>query len=66
MLKHTHQDFPSDIFLLLEAIGAEIDIMSFNGAVETVEPQQFLATAMDKKIISRIVMPSYSDSYKFW
>ena len=66
MLKHTHQDFPSDIFLLLEALNADVAIRSTNGSVQTVKPEQFLATEMDKKIIFYVLMPQYGDNYKFW
>uniref|UniRef100_A0A1B0DQ14 Uncharacterized protein n=1 Tax=Phlebotomus papatasi TaxID=29031 RepID=A0A1B0DQ14_PHLPP len=57
MIKHDHNEFISDIFLLLEVVGATITINDTNGVQKTVSPEDFLNVDMDKKVITRITMP---------
>lgn len=56
MIKHDHNGFISDIFLLLEVLGATVTITDTNGVQQTVSPQDFLNVNMDKKVITRITM----------
>ncbi|XP_062708362.1 xanthine dehydrogenase isoform X2 [Aedes albopictus] len=58
MIKHEHLEFPSDLFLLLETVGATLIILGDDSST-TVTPQQFLRLDMTKKIISRIIIPQY-------
>ncbi|KAI5643279.1 molybdopterin-binding domain of aldehyde dehydrogenase domain-containing protein [Phthorimaea operculella] len=64
MVKHQHNEFPSDIFLLLETVGAQLTIVSANGAKEIVTMQQFLQTVMRSKIILNVLLPPLSSEYK--
>ena len=43
MMKHAHQDFPSDVFLTMETMGALLDIVQPDGKVETYTVAEFLA-----------------------
>ena len=66
MLKHAHQDFPSDIFLLLEALGADVNVRATDGTSATMKPIDFIGTSMDKKILAFVSMPQLMGNYKFW
>ncbi|GAB0096601.1 hypothetical protein DMENIID0001_121300 [Sergentomyia squamirostris] len=57
MIKHDHNEFYSDPFLLLETIGATITIVDTNRREITVTPENFLRISMDKKVITKITMP---------
>ncbi|XP_055607910.1 xanthine dehydrogenase/oxidase-like [Uranotaenia lowii] len=58
MIKYQHPEFPSDVFLLLETVRAKLEIASENG-YETVSPQHFLKMDMNKKILIKIVLPTF-------
>ncbi|XP_049839222.1 uncharacterized protein LOC126284382 [Schistocerca gregaria] len=64
-IKHMYQEFPSDIFLILEAADARINIVDRNGAQLTLSPAEYLKIDMNHKIIKNITLPSYDDSYYF-
>ena len=68
MLKYAHNDFPSDIFALLESLGAQIAVRSTDGANTMLSPVDFLMQdSMDKKIVYFINMPQISEAqgYRF-
>ncbi|CAG9861069.1 unnamed protein product [Phyllotreta striolata] len=65
MLKHRHNEFQSDIFLLLETFDADLVIVNYDESEEVVSPQDFLKLDMNKKVIKKIVLNSIDDSYKF-
>ena len=58
MMKHAHQDFPSDVFLILETVGALLEIVRPDGSVENVTAADFLAVNMAQKYIRKIVFPT--------
>ncbi|ODN05821.1 Indole-3-acetaldehyde oxidase [Orchesella cincta] len=76
MIKHAHQDFPSDVFVILEAIGATLKIASSKSklfgigkkiAVEESKPlsmTEFLATDMKGKLILSVHL-SKLDGYHY-
>ncbi|XP_048477717.1 probable aldehyde oxidase gad-3 [Plutella xylostella] len=64
MLKHEHNDFPSDPFLLLETVGAMIKIVNCEGRVENVTPREFLKVNMNRKLITNILLPPMGDEYE--
>ncbi|XP_049838711.1 xanthine dehydrogenase-like [Schistocerca gregaria] len=64
-IKHMYQEFPSDIFLILEAADAKINIVDRNGAQFSVSPAQYLKINMNHKIIKNITLPPYDDEYYF-
>ncbi|KAL7051325.1 hypothetical protein ACKWTF_004430 [Chironomus riparius] len=71
MIKNQHHEFPSDIFLIFEAIGAIFKITNgtncmfpFIGNSIDVNPKDFIAINMFKKLMTKIVIPAY-DPKKF-
>ncbi|XP_049943149.1 uncharacterized protein LOC126419914 [Schistocerca serialis cubense] len=64
-IKHMYQEFPSDIFLILEAADARINIADKNGGQISVSPAEYLKTDMNHKIIKSITLPSHDDNYYF-
>ena len=67
MLKHAHQYFPSDLFLMLETIGAIIVVASATerGKEYQYSPVEWLTTSMERKVITKIVLPALSQSHVF-
>ncbi|PSN56312.1 hypothetical protein C0J52_07515 [Blattella germanica] len=55
MTKYSHTEFPSDLFLILETVGATITIASKNGT-ETMSIPEFLDIQMNHKIILSITL----------
>ncbi|RZF32560.1 hypothetical protein LSTR_LSTR006555 [Laodelphax striatellus] len=65
-IKHQHRDFPSDLFLILETVGARINIADSMGMEKTLPIQEFLNNDMNKKVIKSIsLQPLNSNSYTF-
>ena len=63
MLKHAYQDFPSDLFLLMETIGAKLIIKSPDQPAMEVAPVDFLNLDMAKKVIVFIQLPPTTDTF---
>lgn len=61
-LKHAHNEFPSDIFLLLETIGAKLNITSVDGLMRSYSPEEFLSLDMRQKLILNVVFPKLEPS----
>lgn len=59
-----HNEFPSDIFLLLESIGATLNIISTDGTTVSKSPAEYLALNMNRKVIVDIELPKL-DAKKF-
>nr|CAH7725832.1 unnamed protein product [Callosobruchus chinensis] len=53
MIKHMHNDFPSDIFLILETFKATLSIVDTSDEEILCSPQDFLRINMFKKIMPR-------------
>ncbi|CAH0400123.1 unnamed protein product [Chilo suppressalis] len=64
MIKHQHNDFPSDIFLLFETVGALLTINFDETTKKTVSMQQFLRLNMRGKIILGAILPPQNNDYK--
>ncbi|KAI5634816.1 molybdopterin-binding domain of aldehyde dehydrogenase domain-containing protein [Phthorimaea operculella] len=63
MLKHQHNGFASDIFLLLETVGAQLTIEFSNGKRLMVTMQQFLKTEMKCAVLLNVMLPPLSLEY---
>ncbi|KPI91000.1 Xanthine dehydrogenase [Papilio xuthus] len=61
MIKHQHREFPSDIFLLFETVGAQITILHPLGLRKVVTMQDFLKENMRGKIILNVLFPPLKD-----
>ncbi|XP_050550274.1 uncharacterized protein LOC118267951 [Spodoptera frugiperda] len=62
MIKNQHNWFASDIYLLLETIGAQVTIQNNMSAKQTVTMQQFLKVNMRGYVIWNIMMPPLCNS----
>ncbi len=66
MMKHAHNDFESDIFNLMECVGAQISIMNTRREQALYSPREFLDIDMNKKILYFVSLPKLDSSYRFW
>ncbi|XP_036344556.1 indole-3-acetaldehyde oxidase [Rhagoletis pomonella] len=70
MIKYYRKDFPSDVFIVFEALNAKISLLESAKKEKTVTIAEFLKTSMSGKVIRAIILPPYSraqyifDSYK--
>lgn len=64
MLKHQHPEFSSDIFLMIECIGGEVEIAESENLRKTVNLLEFLNTKMEGKIVTKIILPAHDPSTK--
>ncbi len=66
MLKHTHSEFPSDVFLVLEAAGGEIVVRDAHGEDTKFLPlSKWLSTDMGGKVIYQIKLPKFQKEEVF-
>ncbi|XP_030746546.1 xanthine dehydrogenase-like [Sitophilus oryzae] len=65
MIKHQHQEFPSDVFLILETVNATLVIVDLENNIEMVSPQDFLKVNMNKKVIKQIVLDAFDSTYSY-
>ncbi|XP_055691252.1 xanthine dehydrogenase/oxidase-like [Lutzomyia longipalpis] len=66
-IKHRHNEFISDIFILLEAIGATLTILSSVGSIKIVGVADYLKINMNSRIIVKITLPSLPNTiHKFF
>ncbi|XP_037042497.1 xanthine dehydrogenase-like [Bradysia coprophila] len=66
-IKHQHNSFPSDMFLMLESVGAKLTIIDANTNTRSlVEVAEFLTVDMFKKLIVNVKLPMLDRNlYKF-
>ena len=69
MIKNAHHEFPSDIFIMLEAAGAVLSVqngsstwISFAGKSVELSPKDFVSFDMNKKVLAKVTLPSYDPS----
>ncbi|XP_059138916.1 uncharacterized protein LOC131927201 [Physella acuta] len=62
MIKHAHPEFPSDIFTLLETVGATLVINDGDGSKSQYSLLEFLGLDMRGKVITSAVLPKYTSS----
>ncbi|XP_015110495.1 indole-3-acetaldehyde oxidase [Diachasma alloeum] len=65
MIKHKHNEFPSDLFLILETAGAEIHILESPGQKSIVNFIDFMNTDMNHKIIYSVSLPALSPDHVY-
>ncbi|CAK9818034.1 Indole-3-acetaldehyde oxidase [Anthophora plagiata] len=65
MIKHTHREFASDLFLILETAGATLHIVEAGGKKTNMTLLEFLDFDMNHKIIYSIVLPALSKEYEY-
>ncbi|KAJ8719322.1 hypothetical protein PYW08_011497 [Mythimna loreyi] len=64
MIKNQHNWFASDIFLLLETVGAQVTIQNSFSAKETLTMQEFLTVNMRGYIIWNIMLPPLNNEHR--
>ncbi|KAJ8719964.1 hypothetical protein PYW07_012007 [Mythimna separata] len=64
MIKHRHNEFQSDLFLLFETVGAQLNIMSSTGLTQMITMQQFLKLDMKGKVILNVMLPPLNKQCK--
>lgn len=64
MIKHQHNWFSSDIFLLLETVGAQLTIQKVSCRKRTVTMQEFLKVNMQCCVILNILLPPLTADYR--
>ncbi|XP_035789867.1 xanthine dehydrogenase-like [Anopheles albimanus] len=58
VLKYHHPEFPSDLFVLFEALGVEMTIVGAKGSIHKLLPERFLGFDLRKRIILNITLPA--------
>lgn len=64
-IKHAHNEFPSDIFTILEGCGAKLTILGCKNFQTVITPVEYLSLDMDKRCILKIVFPRLGTGYRF-
>ncbi|RVE48162.1 hypothetical protein evm_007222 [Chilo suppressalis] len=64
VLKHNHPDFQSDIFLLLDCVGAYITLVDRKQHQIELSMEEFLKTDITGKVLTNIKLPPISKSHK--
>lgn len=62
MIKHDHKEFPSDIFLILETIEAQVILSSAVGQQSSYTPKDFLAENVNKRILLKVILPALNSN----
>ncbi|XP_062540577.1 uncharacterized protein LOC134208732 [Armigeres subalbatus] len=57
-LKNQHHEFPSDISLLLEAVGAQLTTVNTNNQTSEESVSDFIMSKVQKKVIQSVGLPS--------
>ncbi|CAH1997045.1 unnamed protein product [Acanthoscelides obtectus] len=65
MIKHTHNEFPSDIFLIMETFKATLSIVDTNEEEILCSPEDFLRINMFKKVIKHIILKPIDKTYQW-
>ncbi|CAG7720323.1 unnamed protein product [Allacma fusca] len=65
MMKHDHHDFPSDIFLILETVGAKVYVASSPTDISSHTLDDFLNVDMKGKIIAYFTIPKRTGNYVY-
>lgn len=65
-IKHGHMEFPSDMFIMLEGVGAKITILEAIDKPTTMSIEEYLKYDMKKKVILNISLPSLDPNVYFF
>ncbi|XP_058124986.1 uncharacterized protein LOC131281799 [Anopheles ziemanni] len=65
-IKNQHNEFPSDLYLLLETVGAKLTVVEAGGKTTLVTPAEFIKMDMQKKVVKSVTLPALdSNRYVF-
>lgn len=59
-IKNQYNEFPSDIYLLLESVGAIITVATAPEKTQDISVKDFVTTNMNKKVLLKISLPALS------
>ncbi|XP_059474057.1 uncharacterized protein LOC132195836 [Neocloeon triangulifer] len=65
VLKKDHNEFPSDVFVILEAVGATLNILSNPTTSANVTLTDFLTYDLKGKVILNISFPAFEENHRF-
>lgn len=65
-IKNQHHEFPSDIYLILEAACAMLTIAENGSKTSTVSPMDFVHMDMKKKVIKNVILPAMDPAVHFF
>ncbi|ALC47090.1 CG18522, partial [Drosophila busckii] len=69
-IKHAHPEFPSDVYIVMEALNAKVIVQESASKQEAISLDSYLKLNMQGKLIRGFILPAYSkeefifDSYK--
>ncbi|GBP49386.1 Xanthine dehydrogenase [Eumeta japonica] len=66
MVKYRNREFSSDLYLLLETVGAAVTILDRSGTTVHCTPEEFLGVDMSDKVITSVKLPPLSQNYLFY
>lgn len=65
-IKHQHPDFPSDIYVVFEALDVQVVLQSAVDQLQTVSLSEYLRMSMSQRIIRSFILKPYdSKEYLF-
>ncbi|XP_055688255.1 uncharacterized protein LOC129792882 [Lutzomyia longipalpis] len=62
MLKHKHPGFASDVFLMIEVVGGQVEIAEDENTRKILSPLEFLKSKMEGKILTKIILPQLNSA----
>ena len=65
MLTHNNDDFPSDVYTIMEAVGAKVTIATSATASKSYSLQDFLSVAMTMGVIVSMEIPFLETNEQF-
>uniref|UniRef100_A0A240PKA6 Indole-3-acetaldehyde oxidase n=1 Tax=Anopheles epiroticus TaxID=199890 RepID=A0A240PKA6_9DIPT len=61
-IKNQHNEFPSDLYLILEAANATLTILESQGKTSTIRPSEYVTLDMNKKLLLNVILPPLDPS----
>ncbi|KAG5676997.1 hypothetical protein PVAND_006788 [Polypedilum vanderplanki] len=67
MLKYNYLQFPSDIYMIMETIGAKLSLLSApDDNLNPLNPSDFVNVSMRRKVIGKIIFPALDSEQSFF
>uniref|UniRef100_A0A1Y9H2G4 FAD-binding PCMH-type domain-containing protein n=1 Tax=Anopheles dirus TaxID=7168 RepID=A0A1Y9H2G4_9DIPT len=61
-IKNQHHEFPSDMYLILETVGAKLTIVEAGAKTSLISPAEFVQLDMQKKVLKSVTLPALDPS----
>uniref|UniRef100_A0A6E8VPM8 FAD-binding PCMH-type domain-containing protein n=1 Tax=Anopheles coluzzii TaxID=1518534 RepID=A0A6E8VPM8_ANOCL len=62
-IKNQHHEFPSDMYLILEAVGAKLTLVEAGGKTSLISPSEFVQLDMQKKLLKSVTLPALDGTH---